>query len=347
MRRERVAPAALAVISALAAGLAVAAPERGDPAARRSSSDTAVEYWDFTAALDEGYRLFARVLLTNEGPGKNTAVAVGHLIQPNAETVEFRNGRLEGNWTLEPDGRKLKIGSTKLDLHAPARTLEHDNNRRGIDIRLRIESRGPARASAGERPDYHVDLLDLAAPAEATIQLVGMPAPLSLRGRATLTHTWMDRSEPELVQRRIEFTSLDSGDAVYLLALRAPGGEKTQWLLVERAGRVLYEASDVIVDLDERPGAPADRGYPIPARLRVHGASVSGSIALERILLEHDPLGDLPQPFRFLLSFAMRPRRVWTEAPVTLQLDAAEGRPAVELAGHGIASVTYLNPLSP
>src|SRR5262245_27195418 len=344
MRRGRIA---LAGLGALAAALVAAAPERGDPAARGSRGDDAIEYWDFTAAFDGGQSLFARVLVTNEGPGEHTAVAVGHLVRPGEETVEFRNGRLEGNWEMEPDGRKLKIGSTKLDLHAPARTLAHDNNRRGIDIRLRIESSGKGRAFGGERPDYHVDLLDLAAPAEATVQLAGMSAPLSLRGRATLTHTWTDRSEPELVQRRIDFTSLDAGAAVYLLSVLAPGGEKTQWLYVEREGRVLYQASDVIVDVDERPGGGGERGYPIPARLRVHGASVSGSIALERTLLEHEPLGDLPQPFRFLLSFAMRPRRVWTESPFTLQLDAAEGRPAVELAGHGIASVTYLNPLSP
>jgi hypothetical protein len=89
------------------------------------------------------------------------------------------------------------------------------------------------------------------------------------------------------------------------------------------------------------------RGYPLPTRLRVHGASVSGSISLEKTLLQHDPLGDLPQPFRFLLSFEMRPRRVWTEAAYALQLDAAPGRPAVELTGHGIASVTWLNPESP
>jgi hypothetical protein len=330
---------------ALATGLVAGTPERGDPAARLSTSDNALEYWDFMARFDDGHRLFARVLVTNEGPGDRTAVAVGHLIRPNAETVEFRNGRLDGNWSIEPDGRKLRIGSSELDLHAPFRTLAHDNNRRGIDIRVRFESRSPGRRCAGERADYRVDLLDLAVPVEGTIQLAGMAAPLSIHGRGTITHTWMDRSEPDLVLRRIDFTSVDSGDAVYLLDVLAPGGEKTHWLVIERAGRIFYEASDVGVDVDTRPGSPA-RGYPVPARLRIRGAAVSGSIALDRTLLEHDPLGDLPQPFRFLLSFAMRPRRVWTEAPFTLQLDATPDRPALELAGHGIASLTYLNPLS-
>jgi len=330
---------------ALATGLVAGAPERGDPAARLSTSDNALEYWDLLARFDDGHWLFARVLVTNEGPGDRTAVAVGHLIRPNGETVEFRNGRLDGRWSIQPDGRELRIGSSQLDLRPPARTLAHDNHRRGIDIRVRFESGGPGRPSAGERPDYHVDLLDLAVPVEGTIQLAGMAAPLSIHGRGTLTHTWMDRSEPDLVLRRIDFTSVDSGNAVYLLDVRAPGGEKTHWLLVERAGRVFYEASDVGIDVDDRPGSP-ERGYPIPARLRVRGAAVSGSIALGRSLLEHDPLGDLPQPFRFLLSFAMRPKRVWTESSYTLQLDATPDRPALELSGHGIASLTYLNPLS-
>src|SRR5262249_2293518 len=201
MRRGRIA---IAGLGALAAALVAAAPERGDPAARRSHADDAVEYWDFITAFDGGQRIFARVLVTNEGPGEGTAVAVGHLVRPDGETVEFRNGRLAGNWEMDPDGRKLKVGSTKLDLHAPARRRAPDTGGRGIDIRLRVEISGKGRAVGGERPDYKVDLLDLAAPAEATVQVAGMSAPLSLRGRATLTHTWTDRSEPELVQRRID-----------------------------------------------------------------------------------------------------------------------------------------------
>jgi hypothetical protein len=338
--------AALAGIAALGAALVAAAPDRGDPVTRRLTSDDALEYWDFLAAFDGGVRLVARVLITNEGPGSRTAVSIGHLIRPGAEPVELRNGRLEDDWEIDPDGRKLKIGKTRLDLRGPVRTLAYHNSRRGIDIDLRLEGAGRGRATGGEPPDYRVDLLDLAAPAEVTFQVVGMNAPVTARGRATLTHTWTERSEAKVVQRRIDFSSLDAGDAVYLRQILSPEGKKTQWILVERAGRALYEASDVIVDVDDRPGEPT-RGYPIPARLRVHGAAVSGSISLEPTLLEHDPLGALPQPFRFLLSFKMRPRRVWTDAPYSLAPDAAADRPAVEIAGHGIASVTYLNPLSP
>src|SRR5262249_7646907 len=152
-------------------------PERGDPVTRRLASDDALEYWDFLAAFDGGVRLFARVLITNEGPGDHTAVAIGHLVRPGAEAVELRNGRLENDWELEPDGRKLKIGKTQLDLRGPVRTLAHHNTRRGIDVELRLESAGRGRATGGEPPDYRVDLLDLAAPAELSFQVVGMSAP--------------------------------------------------------------------------------------------------------------------------------------------------------------------------
>jgi hypothetical protein len=297
------------------------------------------------ARFDQGRQLVARVLVTNEGPAERTAVGVGHLIPQGGEVVEFRNGRLEGRWSVSEDGRSLRIGSTELHLAGPERRLEHDNNRRGIEIRVRLRADPAARhPSKGEPADYHVDLLDLAAPAEATVLVPGMAAPLALSGRGTLVHTWMERSEPELVLRRIDVSSLDSGAKLYLQDVLTPGGERRQWLVVVRDGHVLVETSELHVDVESRRGSPA-RGYPVPAALRLRGPGLAGRVTLGAPFLEHEPLGDLPQPFRFLLSFSMRPRRAWTDASYSLQLDAAPGRAAVELDGSGIASVTFLNPL--
>jgi hypothetical protein len=189
-----------------------------------------------------------------------------------------------------------------------------------------------------------VDVLDLAVPADLSVLLPGMDAPLAISGRGALVHTWMDESEPSLVLRRIDFASLDAGAAMYLRDVTTPGGEHHRWLVAVRDGGVLFQTSDFDVDLESRPESPT-RGYPLPAAARLRGRGLSGSVALGRNLLEHDPLGDLPQPFRFLLSFATRPRRVWTDSPFSLRLDAAPGRAAVALDGSGIASVTYLNPL--
>ncbi len=298
------------------------------------------------ARFEQGHRLVARVLVTNEGPGERTAVGVGHLIPPDGETVEFRNGRLEGRWSVGDGGRSLRIGSTELDLRAPVRTFEYDNNRRGIEIRLRLQADASARFSrAGEPPEYHVDLLDLAAPIEGTVLLPGMAEPLEMKGRAAFVHSWMDRSESDLVLRRIDFSSLDPGAQVHLRDVTTPGGERHQWLIIVHDGRVLVETSDLHADLEARPGTP-ERGYPVPAALRLRGPGLSGRLTLGRELLAHDPLGALPQPFRFLLSFAMRPRRVWTESSFLLRLEAVPGRAALDLEGSGIASVTFLNPLA-
>jgi hypothetical protein len=334
------------LLVALAAGLLAATPERGDPGARLSRADGALEYWDLVARFDQGHRLVARVLVTNEGPGEQTAVGVGHLIQPDGEVVEFRNGRLQGRWSVADDARSLRIGSTELGLAGPVRTLDYDNNKRGIEIRLRLRADASARfPRAGEPTGYRVDLLDLAARVDGTVLLPGMTAPVALSGRATFLHTWTDQSEPSIVLRRIDFSSLEPGAQVYLRDVLTTEGKRHQWLVVVQDGHALIETSEIHVDLETARGG-STRGYPLPSAIRVRGpGGVSGRIALERKLLEHDPLGDLPQPFRFLLSFDMRPRRVWTDSSFSLGLDATPGRAALELSGIGITSVTFLNPL--
>jgi len=334
------------VLAALAAWLVAGSPERGDPAARLSTADDALEYWDFVARFEQGHRLVARVLVTNQGPGDRTAVGVGQLVLPNGEVIEFRNGRLEGRWSVSPDGRSLRIGSTRLEFAGSLRRLEYDNDRRGIELRLRIHGEAPARFQrSGERPGYRVDLLDLAAPVDGTILLPGMSAPLAIAGRGALAHTWMDESEPRRVLRRIDFASLDAGTAVYLRDVTDPEGKDHRWLIVVGDGGVVLESSDFEIARESPAGGP-QTGYPVPSRLRIAAPGFSGAVTLGHKILEHDPLGDLPQPFRFLLSFATRPRRVWTDSPFSLRVDAAPGRSAIEIEGNGITSVTYLNPLS-
>ncbi len=333
------------VLAALAAWLVAGSPERGDPAARLSEADGALEYWDVVARFDGGQRLVARVLVTNEGPGELTAVGVGHLMLPDGEIVEFRNGRLQGRWSVAGDRRSLRIGSTRLDLAGPVRTLEYDNDRRGIEIRLRFHVASPPRIpSSGEPGGYRVDLLDLATPVEGTILLPGLSAPLAITGRAALSHTWMDESEPRLVQRRIDFASLEAGDAFYLRDVLSAEGKSHRWLVLVHDSHVLLETSDFSVELEAGSGEP-ERAYPVPSRLRIAAPGLTGTVTLGRRIVSHDPLGDLPQPFRFLLSFAMRPRRVWTDSPFSLRVGAAPGRDPIELDGNGITSVTYLNPL--
>ena len=151
---------------------------------------------------------------------------------------------------------------------------------------------------------------------------------------------------PEAQLRDIpaEFSG-ESSDTLtlYLREVRSPEGKVHRWMIVERGQEVLAERGDFDLAFESAPNAAS--GYPIPARLSISGPGVAGEIALGRTLVQHDPLGDLPQPFRFLLSFEMRPRRVWTDSPFSLRLEAESGRSATALEGNGITSVTYLNPI--
>ena len=72
-------------------------------------------YWDLTARFDSGDRLYARILVTNEGPGEHTAAAAGHWIEADGHVTPFQNGRREGRWEASPGAQRIRIGSTVLD----------------------------------------------------------------------------------------------------------------------------------------------------------------------------------------------------------------------------------------
>ena len=101
----------------LALGLAASAQAGGPPvdvelAAVLPRGDEAVEYWDLVGDFDSGHRLYARVLITNVGPGNHTALAFGHWVAPDGTATAFKNGKREGAWTLAADRKRLKIGSS-------------------------------------------------------------------------------------------------------------------------------------------------------------------------------------------------------------------------------------------
>jgi hypothetical protein len=338
----------VALVLLLLAALAPAARagEGPDPAARLSRASDASEHWDVMARFDSGHRFVARFLITNEGPGEHTAVAVGHVVFPDGRVVEMRNGRRRHRWEIDEPRLRLDIGSSLLDLHGPVRTLVYDNDRRGIEIRLAFESSGlssagPAAAAGG----YRVDVLDLCARVTGTLWTRDMPAPLAVQGHASLVHTWMEQSEPALVLHRLDFASLDPTQPVWFHDRTSPEGVHSARLIVARPDGIVHQFEALEASREPGGSADADPEYPIPARLRLRSSELEGSIALERSWLQRDPLGDLPQPFRFLLSFRTRPRRVWADSIFELKLQAGSGRSPLQARGTGIAAVTYLNPL--
>lgn len=333
------------VLTALALAAATTEPGRTDAAPRMSKLGSASEYWDLVARFDSGHQLVSRFQVTNEGPGKHTAFAVGYVIHPDGSTTKFQNARRSHRWNLEADGWRLHIGSSQLDLRPPVRRLAIDNKKRQVKIFIDLEAE--TGRAVRERPDgYRVAPLDVSVRASGTIFTAGMDAPLEVNGHATLLHTWLDESETNRALRRFDFASLGGDDAILFYDLTTPDGERAHWLVIERAGEILYESADLNVSLRGVAPEGSAKRYPLPAVLEFHNSELSGHIELGRLLVARDPLGDLPQPFRMLLSFKYRPRRVWTESPFEVKLDTGSDRSTLRVRGTGISTVTFLNPLA-
>jgi hypothetical protein len=337
-------------LSALSAP-AEAAPTapRGEPGSRLGASGTSTEYWDLVASLDSGHRVFARFSITNEGPGKRTAYALGHVVTPKGVAYQFQNGRKEGEWELRDDGHTLDIGSSELYLSGPERRLWIRREKLGVVLDLHFTP--PALGSPQDPglPGYSVDLLHAATPVEGSLQLLKeMREPIPVRGVIASTHTWMEHSETEFAVRRVDFFSLPldpAQDAVYLSSVTTPKGARAQRLAIESRGRVRQEAVRVEVGFGPASGLAKRPGYGIPSRIDFSASGIGGNLTMKRLLLENDPMGVIPQPFRWLMSLESQPHRVWIEAPFEVRVARApEGKPQV-LRGTGVAAFNFLKPL--
>jgi hypothetical protein len=345
-RRTRRTGIALAAALIALPVLAAAPAPRGHPASRLADTDDASEYWDLVALFDSNHKLFARFMITNEGPGKHTGIAYGHFVEPDGTTWFFSNGRREGNWKLGPNGLRLKVGSSRLDMTTQPYALRVHKRKKGVDIDLQFKPDGPAVWDAAEKGAApSVDVLATAAPIEGSVWFRGMPGPVELSGRVGLTHTWMDRSEPDVALRRIDFFSLRGAPVLYFRDSEAPDGSRARWLTIARDGETLYQSNDFELSLAGRSSAQNGPEYPVPATLKIRSREVEGVIRIGAGLVHHDPMQDIPQPFRFLLSFKMRPHRVWTDSVFEVTLLSSSD--PLKIRGSGIATVTFLNPLPP
>jgi hypothetical protein len=295
------------------AGFGVAAPPTPDPASRLAAGDDASEYWDVTALFDSGHRFFARWMITNQGPGSASAIAIGHLVFPDGRVVPFKNGRLSGRWELSDDGRRIRVASSILDWSGSQGLVEIDKNKAGIVIELHFDrdARGPRDARAQDGA-VGFDLLATNAAVHGSIWVKGMETPEDVSGRLVATHAWMDTSEHTL--RRIEFFAPGEALAIYLSEALAPDGARRRQLVIERDGVVLVRSERFDLEIEPSAAANADDDYPLPAALRIVSPEVEGEIRFKSVLVAHDPMEALPQPFRFLLSFKSRPHRAWVDS---------------------------------
>jgi hypothetical protein len=330
------------------AALALALPRLAgavDPAAKLPSGGSASEYWDLVALLDDGFRVTARFVITNEGPGERSAAAFGHVLRTNAAPVVFQNARREGSWRLAPDRRRVEIGSSLLDLSAAARHFEVDNDKRGVKVFLDWSADAGAQSvpAAALPAGYAVDVLALASPVRASIQVAGMPEPRKLEGRLSLTHTWMQRPESELVLRRIDVASARPGPAAYLLDVLGPAGRRFSWLgIADGDGAPRSPARLSTVESSRPPGS-----YPIPSALALDGSDLHGRVSFGPPWLEVDPLAALPSILRMVYSLRGRPHRSWAEAGFEFTWVPRPEHPKVLIAGDAVAAFSFLDVLPP
>jgi hypothetical protein len=321
-----------------------AAEQRGDPAARLLSGESASERWELTARFDSGHFLFAEFLITNLGFGDRNAAVVGHIVAPDGTSHKFRNGRREDGWELSPDRLRIQVGSSLLDQHPPRQRLGVD--KRSINIDLGFRPDGPALWSEEFTPSgYALDLLATAAPIEGSLWAREMKTTGTTSGAVAVIHSWINKSESSAVLRRIEFFSLQTDFSLYLIDLTTPGGSRSRWLVVKQPGQTPYQSQEFDLVLEGEVAESQNKEYPSPATMLLKSPKLKGRIQLDHVLLRYDPLSDLPLTFRFLVRFTMRPHRLWATSPFEFTFHSDPQSPPRRMQGTGVTTVTFSNPL--
>lgn len=331
-------PVWAAILVVATASLAETVPEvrkTPDPAARLLSGSDASEYWTLYVELESGHRITQRFLLTNAGPGEHTAVAVGHLVEPGRAPYRYENGRRRARWTLSEDRLFFDIAASHLDLHRPRGELRITKD--DIEIRLFFEFAASDLAasvpSSRLPPGYAVDVLAVAAPTSGTLRAPWMTEPKEVRGRTWMAHTWTDKAEAQLLDRRIDLYAGGPERAFYGLQLRNGPPFSSHWFIGRNAtGQIIESPIHVIDTWTESPRPQDERGssaYPLPGSFEVKRGAHAGVIAITREWLRYDPLGVIPNPFRWFIRKSTEPQEVWADARIDVTLFAAPGSPSL------------------
>jgi hypothetical protein len=314
----------------------------GSPARAQTlpDGDCAGVYWDVTAAFPSGDRIYARVLVTRAGPGARKAVAFGHWIDPAGAQTSFQNGRGEGEFEWSSSERRLRIGSTRLELGDAAHRFEVDNDKRGVKLALEIE------ASAGAQPEPvfteepEIALLALGGATRARVWRKEMAAARELRGGSTLVRTRHTACEHELSAQRVDVHEVAAHSGSLLIHERLAGGTERSWF-GWRDGQGALRSVRPEVALEDWHSE--SDGPPLPRRIRARGAALRGSVAIGAVRISIDPLDALPRAVRMLYWFGARPRRIWADASSDLAAAGFEPPPR----GAVIANFTFLRPPDP
>jgi hypothetical protein len=342
-----------------------------DPSARLLTDADASEYWTLYIELESGHRIAQRFLVSNAGPGDHNAVAIGHLIEPGRPAYRYENGRRRARWTLSEDRLFFDIAASHLDLHRPTGELRITKD--DIEIRLFFDfapSGLAGRVAKDQLPkNYHVDVLAVAAKTQGTIQAPWMSEPIETVGRTWLAHTWTQKDEARLLDRRIEIYGYENGTSFYGIQLRRERRFSGAWALVHSDTPDMVESMINIptrwVESEPTRKDARTRSYPLPSRFNFSRGPNVGQITLGREWLRFDPLAVIPQPFRWFIRRNSKPQQVWAEAQIGVTLSAAPEATSLPDTGDtksdsnsnreteeetaersvtGVASITFLNP---
>ena len=339
-----------------------------DPKARLPVGDHASEYWTLFIELDSGHRITQRFLITNAGPGDQSAVAVGHLMERGRAPYRYVNGRQRGAWTLSPDRLYLDVAASHLDLHRPRASLKITKDE--IEIRLKFDFGADAlsgRVPSAQLPSrYFVEVLAAGAVTQGTIKAPWMMAPLAVKGHTWLVHTWTPDDEAALLDRRIEAYGRSGGLVFYGLQIRDGSRFAGAWQLLSRPqsrpDQFAAHWKDGLALLSGKAGI----GYPVPDRFLLTGKQGSGEIRLSHEWLRFDPLDVIPQPFRWFIRRSSQPQEVWADTRIAVSIRSALAKPSIPPTSEtervsnsqretedettesnvmGVASITFMNPI--
>ncbi len=357
---------------------ASAADLRIDPKAQLPKGGSASEYWDLAIELRSGHAIFARFMITNEGPGERNGIAVGHLVGPDLHTTKFRNGRFRKRWQLSSDHLRLDIGKSHLDLHPPGWRLLVRKSEIKLDIRVG-ETAGARIPAAVTGSDYRVDLVGLGGLAEGSVWIEGMTEPMKVAGRGTLVHAVLGQPEASLTQRRVEAISQMGDSPLYFCEFLDPEGQVQSWTArrensPDGATGGSAHPPAALWHAQSPPGRAeiqfvGKKQYPLPKEIAINLRDSQERVQIGAEMLRHNPLEDVPGPIRWILAMRMKPMRVWSAAnfvvtlgpgrnPDPLQSDNSEADPDTVSAADaetgsaslnrsentGVVTTSYLNP---
>jgi hypothetical protein len=295
-----------------------------------------------TASFSSGHRVFARWLLTREGPGNRAGIAQLEVVLPDGRAQSFTWGRLDERWSLGPDRLRFAVGSAVLDLHGPARRVEIDS--RGKALRLVLdfaEVAPPAWPVAAPGSGPHFDLVQLS-PATGSLR-IGDGEEAKLAGALCLKHVWSDARESSLALRWLDFFAWRAGTGVFSSELTLRDGTRRRWLAVQRGAATALGVDRL--EQSEVAGPGGEAGYPAPQLVAIRGENLRLDLRAGREILRANPLDAAPAPLRFLLALTARPRRIWLDAAFDLAVGPPGSKAALALEGDGLLAVTYLDRL--